>query len=180
MKKLLPIFLILIAAISGCKDACKDVQCVNGSCDDGTCICEAGYEGTTCDTQINDKFEGTWDMPCGGYLSAAPYFEDSIPNQSTQIVIEDAGNPSQIQVVITIPILNQDVTLVGTVDGNTVVFDQLDYVVPAGTIPQIPLPITVTFNGSGELVNDLLYIDIDLIAAGGIGTGTFNCVGTKI
>ncbi|MEM6271589.1 MAG: hypothetical protein AAF998_19285 [Bacteroidota bacterium] len=46
-------------AISSC-DACRSVDCVNGSCDRGDCICTAGYEGAVCDIPVNAKFVGTF------------------------------------------------------------------------------------------------------------------------
>ncbi len=42
---------------NSCKtDPCKDVVCANGGqCIDGTCSCAAGYEGTTCETEVRAK-----------------------------------------------------------------------------------------------------------------------------
>lgn len=46
---------------SSCKDECKDVTCNNGgTCVEGTCDCATGFEGTSCDTEIRAKFQGTW------------------------------------------------------------------------------------------------------------------------
>ena len=42
-------------------DACKDVVCNNdGVCNDGTCTCEAGFYGESCDLDANSAFVGTW------------------------------------------------------------------------------------------------------------------------
>jgi hypothetical protein len=42
-------------------DACKDVVCNNGGvCNDGSCTCEAGYEGLTCDDLSKTKFIKSW------------------------------------------------------------------------------------------------------------------------
>lgn len=39
----------LISLISSCSsDPCEEVVCVNGACDDGSCLCEEGYIGPTC------------------------------------------------------------------------------------------------------------------------------------
>ncbi len=50
---------------TSCKDACeKDDPCINGTCADvdgeASCTCDAGYEGDNCDTEMRDKFEGTY------------------------------------------------------------------------------------------------------------------------
>lgn len=43
--------------LSGCKqDPCEEVECLNGTCDSGSCICEPGYEGEDCGTLSRDKF----------------------------------------------------------------------------------------------------------------------------
>ena len=48
-------------AFTGCNtDACKDVECGDfGTCLEGDCVCDAGYEGTDCATLSKDKFLGT-------------------------------------------------------------------------------------------------------------------------
>lgn len=43
------------------KDECKDVVCNNGgTCAAGVCVCPTGYEGTSCDTKVRDRFVGKW------------------------------------------------------------------------------------------------------------------------
>jgi hypothetical protein len=42
-------------------DPCKDVDCgSNGTCFDGECVCNQGYEGTNCDATWAAKFSGNW------------------------------------------------------------------------------------------------------------------------
>jgi hypothetical protein len=42
-------------------DACNDVVCANaGVCEDGSCKCPVGYEGTTCETISREKFIKSW------------------------------------------------------------------------------------------------------------------------
>ena len=42
-------------------DKCSSVDCVNSTgCEDGKCICERGYEGTTCKNKANHKFLGAY------------------------------------------------------------------------------------------------------------------------
>jgi hypothetical protein len=53
--------------LNGCKDPCKDADCVNGICtedpDDrkeAVCNCSAGYEGSNCSKGINAKLSGQY------------------------------------------------------------------------------------------------------------------------
>lgn len=53
--------------LNGCKDPCKDADCVNGICtedpDDrkvAVCNCSAGYEGSNCALGINAKLTGQY------------------------------------------------------------------------------------------------------------------------
>jgi hypothetical protein len=64
-----------LASLNSCtEDKCKDVTCDNGgACVDGTCECADGYEGTTCQTKMTDKFAGSYKYNepsgtgCGGF-----------------------------------------------------------------------------------------------------------------
>lgn len=50
---------LFILFIMSCTDPCKDVNCMNeGVCDDGTCLCADGYEGTNCENEIRAKYYG--------------------------------------------------------------------------------------------------------------------------
>lgn len=41
----------------GTDDPCKDVECgANGTCFEGECVCNQGYEGTACDVEWATKF----------------------------------------------------------------------------------------------------------------------------
>lgn len=51
--KNLCLFTILILSVHSCKDACDDIDCgVNGTCVDGTCVCESGWSGVNCETSF--------------------------------------------------------------------------------------------------------------------------------
>jgi len=61
MKNLISALACFLLLATSCQDPCDDIQCgANGSCDDGTCICDTGYEGDLCNTLIIDKYTGTW------------------------------------------------------------------------------------------------------------------------
>lgn len=44
-------FLIMLI-LHSCGDKCRNVDCVNGTCDEGECLCDERWNGTNCDEQI--------------------------------------------------------------------------------------------------------------------------------
>lgn len=75
---LLGAFAVAIALFfAGCtEDLCKDVDCgTNGDCNEGTCVCSTGYEGTLCDAKVNAKFAGAYNLTetCNPSGAAGPY-----------------------------------------------------------------------------------------------------------
>lgn len=55
--------------INSCKDACDDINCgANGTCVDGTCNCDPGFSGATCDINVCETVDcnnGTCDPVTG-------------------------------------------------------------------------------------------------------------------
>lgn len=50
----------------GSTDKCESVNCgLNGVCNDGTCVCDAGYEGTNCETETRKKYLGIANVGVG-------------------------------------------------------------------------------------------------------------------
>lgn len=42
-------------------DPCEAIECgANGICNDGTCACDEGYEGTNCEIEARTKYYGTF------------------------------------------------------------------------------------------------------------------------
>lgn len=62
LKSALAIVGIGLASMTACTDLCKDVNCNNGTCVEGDCVCDAGYEGTNCDTEIRAAYLGTYNV----------------------------------------------------------------------------------------------------------------------
>src|SRR5438128_7153513 len=53
-------------------DPCKDVTCLNGGvCDNGSCNCAVGYEGSDCSTISRDKFIKTWNSANNSCINAS-------------------------------------------------------------------------------------------------------------
>jgi hypothetical protein len=70
---LLGAFLMFTPAC-GDSDPCKDVECgTNGNCFEGDCVCNEGFEGSTCADEWATKFVGNYDgddnctIPVGGF-----------------------------------------------------------------------------------------------------------------
>ncbi|MCB0533046.1 MAG: hypothetical protein H6574_04965 [Lewinellaceae bacterium] len=65
-KKLVYLFallgiMVMFAPACGDTDPCKDVDCgANGTCFEGVCVCNVGYEGGDCNTEWSEKFLGDY------------------------------------------------------------------------------------------------------------------------
>ena len=172
MKKSLFILLSIFTVFMSCSDPCDDVDCgANGTCDDGTCLCEDGYEGTSCETEIRAKYLGTY----SGDIS--PCFEDlggglPIPIEIPDLVLEVTADPNDIHNVI----IGLDNELVGQ---ETFTVDPTDgsFILPANTteveIPDFPLPLVISVSGSGEFIDaDNLTFNFSIIIS---VFGTIDC-----
>lgn len=95
MKSKLIVLTIAIFSFStfiGCKDVCKDIDCQNGgACSEvdgeGVCTCATGYEGTNCETAINQKFVSTYTVTDSIHGAGS--------STSTLDVLASTSNPSR-------------------------------------------------------------------------------------
>lgn len=61
-----PLLLLLCCSslVSACtratEDPCATVYCDKGTCRDGACLCEEGYDGPSCSKQSSERFVGNW------------------------------------------------------------------------------------------------------------------------
>jgi hypothetical protein len=62
--QILGVVAVSVLSFNSCTtDACKDVVCQNaGVCEDGTCVCAVGYEGTNCQTLVRAKYLGSYNV----------------------------------------------------------------------------------------------------------------------
>lgn len=53
--------LFFMVSVQSCTNSCAGFDCVNGECEDGTCACEDGWEGSSCNTSWANKFLGNYE-----------------------------------------------------------------------------------------------------------------------
>jgi hypothetical protein len=146
-------FLLLTLFVFACSDPCDDVNCgTNGTCDDGTCICEAGYEGAACETESRAKYIGTYSGSLESCLASIPGGA-ALPAELLTIQAVTTGDPSDINKVL----LNTPNPLL-MLDGISFGPDDGIFIIPTTTqtldIPNIPLPISITANGNGKFIDE--------------------------
>jgi hypothetical protein len=162
MKSLLKIFTVLtlvVIVVSSCKkDPCDDISCLNGgTCNDGTCACAEGYEGTTCATEERAKFLSTYSVTetCpSGNLSYSSVVSTSSVGVSS-IVFSNFGG--------------YGVNVIGTANNSSVVF-------PNQTLDANGVP--GTFSGTGQINGNILTVTYTVSSGTFSETCTMTC--TKI
>lgn len=101
MKKILitalSTFLLFFAVtFNSCKsDKCKQINCAySGTCKEGVCLCQIGYEGEHCETVTRDKFKGIYNINEDGTISGVAQYSISIENGSkiNEVVIKNLQN----------------------------------------------------------------------------------------
>lgn len=130
--------LSLSAVLTSCKkdDPCDNVVCSNGgTCNDGTCACATGYEGTTCATEVRAKFIGTYTgtFACPGNNFTVNMTINPSAQGVTSVVFSDGAD-----------------TWVGTVSGSSV--NIATQTITGGT----------TISGTGQLAGNILTLNLNL------------------
>lgn len=119
-------------AYTSCKpDVCKNVSCAfGGTCKDGSCICQVGYEGDHCETITRDKFKGIFNVNEDGTISGAAQYTISMENGTkiNELLIKNFQNTFTEDVVAvaykdTLTIPNQTLANGYTVEGWATITD---------------------------------------------------------
>ena len=142
LKKLSTVFLMIFAFYSCNK---KDAQEI---------VCDLGFEGTDCKTEIRSKFYGTYavEQNCSGSSTTVNYncLISGVTGNINQIKFSDFGNLST---------LGATDEFIATIDGNSFVIIEKTF---SG----------LTINGSGNISNNVINVTIEY-------TGTnFSCTDT--
>ncbi len=148
MKKLVTFcFLLSFVLLQSCSDPCEDISCNNnGVCDDGTCLCEDGYSGVSCDDVNRTVFIGDWggeyECPASGSISADISITEGTEGiDAIEILIEGTQRSAKV-----------------TSPNSFVLVEQTEEIEFQGNI------IFVTVNGSGVL-NTNNSLDIEIVSA---------------
>lgn len=153
MKKNLLKFLglgMLFVVFTACPDdPCKDVNCGdNGTCVEGTCVCDEGYEQDAtgaCTVESREKFAGSWNVveDCSASVPAA--YVTIVANGATIVDVTITNFWGAFQNIVN-----------ATIDGNTITIGRQEpdnddfFVEGTGTIdlsgakPVITMNYTVT------------------------------------
>ena len=142
-------------ALTGCKDECKDVVCQNGgTCDEGTCLCATGYEGTNCETEVRAKFVGSYSVQescqSGNYT-----FSMSVTSSSTGVSNIIINNFYDIGISVSASITGNSVTI-----PNQTINDQ---------------GVAFTVSGSGQLSGNILTLTYNISAGADSDSCTAPC-----
>lgn len=121
---------IMVAFDSCTEDPCKDITCVNGSTvtvgDQCSCECDAGYEGSSCETLVRTKYLGNYNGSevCGTDTFSIAITVSAEPSEDISVDIRnlyDAGffTDGNVQTDGSISIPNQSFGT-GTISGSIV------------------------------------------------------------
>ncbi len=86
----------ITVTFNACKpELCKNVSCAySGTCKDGKCLCQIGYEGEHCETVTREKFLGIWDVNEDGTITGPAAYAISITkgDQINEVKIDNFNN----------------------------------------------------------------------------------------
>lgn len=144
---------------SSCKkDLCKDVICQNGGvCEDGTCSCATGYEGSDCSVESRTKFlnannaDASYRATENGSVSGGSAYDLTIKQSSsdiTKVLIHNLWD-------------NFTNNVIATVSGDKITFSRQEpdsdgyFVVGSGTISgtTVSVDYTVTKEAGGTVIS---------------------------
>lgn len=149
---------------SSCADPCKDIDCgANGTCVEGTCVCNNGYEGANCESRMTAKFAGTFDVnePCTSntytYVCTISESSSDISRVNFNNFYDASGSFGITQSVY------------GTVDGSSIT-------IPSQTVTDGVDSITVSGNGTIVATTGVITLAYNLTTNGAPATDACSAV----
>lgn len=154
-------FLLVVAlsstVLTSCKedDPCEGVSCLNGgTCANGTCDCDAGFEGSDCGTQMRTKFIAAYSVT------------ESCTSGNFSYDISIVTSASGVSNVIINNFGGYGITATGTVNGKTL------------TIPNATADVqgvSVSYQGTGQINGNILTMNYSVSAGGTSDPCTATC-----
>lgn len=160
MKNILFLSLFLLM-LNACSDPCSDIDCgPNGTCIEGECSCDEGYEGMLCDTETRAKYLGLYS---GDISSCFEGLEDlgAIPEGLTVINAVVEESPDNINFVSILPssaVLPVDGIVANPSEGIT----EIPLMTNTIELEDLPFPLTISVSGSVEFIDEDNFV-INLI-----------------
>ncbi len=142
---------------TGCKkdDPCENVTCQNGgTCNNGSCSCPSGYEGSTCATEVRSKFIASYSVQ-----------ENCSPGGNFNYVMTINSSATGVSNVVLNNFYGVGATVVGSVSGSSITIASQTVTVNS---------VAVNVSGSGQLNGNILTLSYTVSA----GTEADNCTST--
>ncbi|MFN0202192.1 MAG: hypothetical protein ACKVTZ_11765 [Bacteroidia bacterium] len=135
-------FLFLITSCN--RDACKEVSCMNGGfCNQGECLCPAGFEGEECEKWLLQRFLGTYLPTYDCVNTELAVVIEQKPNHFDKLNITNLGDYA----------CNEIIRLEARVQGDSI-FIPLQKACAEGSIPN-----GYDFAGKGKMKGDTIWLD---------------------
>lgn len=161
--RLFVVFSLTVASIatitlSGCKkdDPCEGVTCSNGgTCNNGSCSCAAGYEGSTCGTEVRSKFIASYSVQ-----------ENCSPGGNFNYNMTINSSATGVQNVVLNNFYGVGAAVVGTVSGTSINIANQTVTVSGQAL---------TFSGSGQVNGSIMTLSYTASQGGNVDNCTATC-----
>ncbi|HRQ30609.1 MAG TPA: hypothetical protein PLU49_11080 [Saprospiraceae bacterium] len=170
------LFLLSFGFISNsCVDKCKNVNCNQGICVEGTCNCYPGYSGEFCDIKLTSNFTADW---------AGSFACEGLAREATIKIVDFESDIKRLQ-LNTVGMTIEFQTVVLSLDDKPLnaycTDDYKGFDIPAQNVvfpPFVPgLPgISATITGTGVLI-DPTHLNVSIKVENTDFGVTFNCTG---
>ncbi len=137
---------------SSCSDPCKNVECNNGLCLEGTCLCNTGYTGSDCSTEVREVYLGLW--------KSDSWVCDGDGDDATLLISKGTS-------ILELNVLAEGSNLIANIEGDEIIF--LDQTIIDGGE-------TVNLSGNASILNNELTLKL-LVNLNEPNSEPYYCVG---